>query len=129
MTAEIQMSSAETAAEFPYRAMSSTAITSVVFAVIATLFGFFFWPALGLAVIGSCVGLFGYRQIQRFPDEFDGRQIAVTGIVLNLVVLIAGTAMHSYIYLTEVPEGYTRVQFYELQRDGEGPDPAMGKYS
>ncbi len=127
MSAEIQMLSAENAAEFPYRAMSSTAIASVVFAVIATLFGLFFWPALGLAIIGTAVGLLSYRQIRRFPEEFDGKQIAVAGIVLNLVVLLAGTAMHSYIYLTEVPEGYTRVQFHELQQAGDGPDQPTEK--
>ena len=121
------MSSVENAAEFPYRAMSSTAIASVVFAVIAVLFGFFFWPALGLAIIGGAVGLVGYRQICHFPDEFDGRGIAVTGIVLNLVILLGGTAMHSYIYLTEVPEGYTRIHFYELQQDGDGPDQPTKK--
>ena len=122
MTAEIQMSSAETSAEFPYRAMSSTAIASVVFAIIATLFGIFFWPALGLAIVGIASGLVACRQISRFPEEFDGRQIAVTGILLNLVILIGGASMHTYIYLTEVPEGYTRVQFYELQQDEDGPD-------
>ena len=127
MTAEIQMSSVENAAEFPYRAMSSTAIASVVFAVIAVLLGFFFWPALGLAIIGGAVGLAGYRQICRFPDEFDGRRIALTGIVLNLVILLGGTAMHTYIYLTEVPEGYTRIHFYELQQDGDGPDQPTEK--
>lgn len=122
MSAEIQMSSAEPAAEFPYRAISSTAIASVVFAIIATLFGIFFWPALGLAIVGAAVGLLAYRQIRRFPAEFDGQQIAMAGIVLNLVILLGGTAMHTYIYLTEVPEGYTRVQFYELQQGVDGPD-------
>lgn len=127
MSAEIQMSSAENAVEFPYRAMSSTAIASIVFAVIAVLFGLFFWPALGLAIIGVAVGLLAYRQIRRFPDEFDGKQIAVAGIVLNLVILLAGTGLHTYIYLTEVPEGYTRIQFYELQQDGDGPDQPTEK--
>lgn len=122
MSAEIQMSSAENAVEFPYRAISSTAVASVVFAIIATLFGIFFWPALGLAIVGIAVGLLSYRQIRRFPDEFDGQHIAMTGMVLNLVILVGGASVHTYIYLTEVPDGYTRVQFYELQQDGEGPD-------
>jgi hypothetical protein len=122
MSAEINMSLAEDAVEFPYRAMSSTAIASVVFAVLATLFGFFFWPALGLSLIGVAVGGFGYRQILRFPDEFDGRMIAVTGIALNMVIFVGGAGLHTYIYLTEVPDGYTRVQFYELQQAAGGPD-------
>jgi len=122
MSAEIQMSSVAEAVEFPYRAMSSTAIASVVFAVIAVLFGFFFWPALGLSLIGVAVGVFGYRQIVRYPEEFDGGRIAVIGIVMNLLILAGGASLHTYIYLTEVPDGYTRIQFYELQQANEGPD-------
>lgn len=116
------MSSVEGVGEFPYRAMSSTAVASVVFAVVALLCGFFFWPFLGLALAGMAVGFVGYRQIRRFPDEFDGKRIAVTGMLFNLMILIGGAGLHTYIYLTEVPEGYTRVQFYELQQGGDGPD-------
>lgn len=122
MSAEIQMSLAEDAVEFPYRAMSTQAIASVVFAILAAIGGFFFWPVLGLAVIGMTVAFFGLRQIVRFPDEFDGKAIAQVGIALNLVVLLGFSAMHTYIYLTEVPEGYTRVQFYDLQQPAGGPD-------
>ena len=35
--------------------------------------------------------------------------------------------MHTYIYLTEVPEGYTRVHFYELQQEAGGPDQPTEK--
>ncbi len=70
---------------------------------------------------GLVVGLIGYRQIRRFPEEFDGIKVAVAGIVINTAVLLGGAAMHTYIYLTEVPEGYTRVQFYELQQDATQP--------
>ncbi len=127
MSAEIQMSSAADAVEFPYRAMSSTAIASIVFAVIALLSGFFFWPALGLTFVGAGVALLGYRQITRFPDEFDGKQVAVAGLFLNLAILAAGAGLHTYIYLTEVPEGYTRVHFWELQQNGDGPDRPSDK--
>lgn len=116
------MSSAAEEVEFPYRAMSSTAIVSIVFAVLALPSGFFFWPALGLAVLGLFVALAGYRQIARFPEEFDGRSVALTGMVLNLVILVGGAGLHTYIYLTEVPEGYTRVHFYQLQQTSDGPD-------
>jgi hypothetical protein len=122
MSAEIHMSLAEDTVEFPYRAMSSTAIASVVLAVPATLIGYFVWPFIGLAIIGILVGFFGYRQILRFPEEFDGKTIAVSGIVINILILLAGAGLHTYIYLTEVPEGYTRIQFHELQQTGGGPD-------
>ncbi len=113
MSADLQMSSTADQVEFPYRAMSSTAIASLVFAVMAALMGFFFWPGLGMAVIGVSVGVMALSKINAYPDEFDGRNIAVAGILLNLAVLLGGASMHAYVYLTEVPEGYSRVQFYE----------------
>ena len=121
MSAEIQLTSAADSVEFPYRAMSSSAIASVVFALFALLGGIFFLPALALAVIGLLVGLVGFRQISKFPDEYDGRSIAICGLALNATVLVAGVGMHSYVYLTEVPDGYSRVHFWELQQDDDGP--------
>ncbi len=111
MSAELQMSSSTEQVDFPYRAMSSTAIASLVFAVMAALMGFFFWPGLGLAIIGISVGVMALSKINAYPEEFDGKQIAVAGILLNLVILLGGAGMHAYIYLTEVPEGYSRIQF------------------
>lgn len=120
-TAEIQMTSTDEV-EFPYRAISSSAIASVVFAIFALISGYFFWPTLGLAVVGFVVGLAAFRTISRFPEEFDGKGIAVTGMLLNLLVIAAGVSLHLYIYMTEVPDGFTRVQFYTLQQDANGPD-------
>ena len=116
MSVEVQMSSAQEEAEFPYRAMSSTAISSIVFAVLGLLAGSFFWPGLGLCGIGIVVALIGYRQIRRYPEEFDGLRVALVGLAINALILVVGAGLHTYIYLTEVPEGYTRVQFYELQQ-------------
>jgi len=122
MSAELQMSSSAEVADFPYRAMSSTAIASLVFASMAALMGFFVWLGLGLAIIGIAVGVMAISKINLYPNEFDGKQIAIAGVVLNLAILALGIAMHSYIYLTEVPEGYSRVQFYELQQADNGPN-------
>lgn len=122
MSAEIQMSAAATETAFPYKAMSSTAIASLVLAGLAALTGFFFWPALSLAALGIVVGVLAMDKIRRYPDEFDGRTLALAGVMFNGLVLLGGAAMHTYIYLTEVPEGYTRVQFYQLQQPEQGPD-------
>lgn len=127
MSAELQMSSSTEQVEFPYRAMSSTAIASLVFAVMAALMGFFFWPGLGLAIIGISVGVMALSKINAYPEEFDGKQIAVAGILLNLVILLGGAGMHTYIYLTEVPEGYSRIQFFELQQPENGPNQPTEK--
>lgn len=127
MSADVSMYSTEGEAEFPYKAISSTAIASLIFAVLALIGGFFFWPALGLAILGMGLGLLGLRQIKRFPNEFAGGSLALTGISLNLLILLGGASMHSYIYLTEVPDGYTRVHFWELQQPTGGPDRPSSK--
>jgi hypothetical protein len=127
MSAELQMSSSAEAVEFPYRAMSSTAIASLVFAVIAGLFGIFVWPGLLFAIIGISVGMMALSKINAYPDEFDGKPFAIAGLLLNFVVLVGGASMHAYVYLTEVPDGYSRVQFYELQQPENGPNQPTEK--
>lgn len=123
MSAEIQLSASGDEVEFPYRAMSTSAIASIVLAVIGLLGGFFFWPLLALCLVGALFGLMAFRKIKLFPEEFDGKSIAIAGLAINLLIVVAGAGMHAYIYLTEVPEGYTRVHFYELQQSGELDTP------
>ena len=44
------------------------------------------------------------------------------GIALCSVFFVAGTSWHTYDYLTEVPEGYVRTGFWELQPDPDRPE-------
>jgi hypothetical protein len=124
MSAELQMSSAYSAesTDFPYRALSRGAVASVVMVVLA-LPGLVpvFSPMLAFAPVGIAAALVGLRSIRRYPEEFSGAALARFGLLANGVVLAAGVGLHSYIYLTEVPEGYTRVGFYELQVPTDAP--------
>ncbi len=123
MSAEIQMSTVDDAVDFPYRAISRAAVFSIIFFVIALLglvpsFEF----ALILAVPGIISACFALKSISTYPDEFSGRNLALFGLVANIGVLAAGIGIHSYIYMTEVPEGYQRVNFWELQQAQDRPD-------
>ena len=129
MSAELQMSSAYSAesTDFPYRALSRGAVASVVLFVLS-LPGLVpvFSPMLAFTPVGIAAALVGLRSIRRYPDEFSGATLAWFGVLSNLVVLTVGIGLHTYIYLTEVPEGYTRVGFYELQAPSDalpGPTP------
>ena len=104
--------------------MSRAAIASVVFAILS-LPGFVptFSPLLVLTPIGVVAALMGLRATRRFPDEFGGQSLARFGLAANALVLVGGLSLHTYIYLTEVPEGYTRVAFYELQQSGTMDQP------
>lgn len=109
--------------EFPYRAISRGAIISIIFAVL-TLPGLMFWPFLALAPIGILAALLAFLSVKRYPEEFSGESLAMFGLIANSLFLAAGIGVHTYIYLTEVPDGYTRVGFYELQLETgevEGP--------
>jgi len=41
---------------------------------------------------------------------------------MNGLLLIVGVAEHSYVYATEVPDGYNRISFYDLQQPEPLPD-------
>ncbi|TWU20467.1 hypothetical protein Pla52o_43450 [Novipirellula galeiformis] len=123
MSAELQMSSSSDAVDFPYRAVSRAAIASMIFFVLA-LPGLIptFSPLLILTAVGVAAGIVGLRATKQFPDEFGGGALAKFGLIANAALLLCGVSLHVYIYLTEVPEGYTRVPFQELQQPQSVPD-------
>ena len=129
MSAELQMTSAYAAesTDFPYRALSRGAVVSIILAVVS-LPGLVpvFSPLLALTPVGMIAAAVALRSIRRYPREFSGSSLATAGLIANLTILVGGVGLHTYIYLTEVPEGYTRIGFYELQAsDGApaGPTP------
>ena len=123
MSAELQMTASDDAVDFPYRAMSRGAIASIIFSGLA-LPGLIptFEPLIALSLIGVAAATVAIRSIRRYPDEFSGMSLAKFGLVANVLLLVGGTALHSYIYMTEVPDGYTRIPFYKLQMPEPTPD-------
>ncbi|MBB3206978.1 hypothetical protein FHS27_002792 [Rhodopirellula rubra] len=123
MSDEVQPFSTPETVDFPYRAISRGAIWSLVFFLVA-LVGIVptFAPMLILAVPGMVFAAFGLRGIKRYPEEFSGKGLAMFGLIACSILFIGGVGQHTYIYLTEVPEGYERVQFYKLQADTQGQD-------
>ncbi len=121
-TADIQLSSSSDSVEFPYRAISLPAVFSVLSVLPALGFGFFFAPVLSLAALGIGLAIWALRTIARYPDEYEGRAIALIGLAANCLVLVVGASYHSYVYATEVPEGYDRVAFEDLKTQENLPD-------
>ena len=98
----------------PYRSVSRAAISSV-FLLVLSATGLVFPVLLSLALVGAAIGWVGWRNIRRYPDELTGRVMAFLGTVGCLLMLVGGSAMHTYVYLTEVPDGYERISFRDLQ--------------
>lgn len=97
-----------------YRTLSRSAVFSICFGIL-TLSGFLFAAGAAFGVLGLCCAAFAYFSIGRYPSELSGKGVAVFGFVLCLLLTTSVTAMHTYIYLTEVPDGHVRMTFSEIE--------------
>jgi hypothetical protein len=104
-----------------YRALSRPAVASLALAFLS-LPGLLFQTLLILPLVGIVLGLVAIRSIKKYPEEWSGLRIAHAGVICCMVVAVAGTVLHVTEYVFEVPEGYERISFYELQPDEERPD-------
>jgi hypothetical protein len=100
-----------------YRSVNRAAVGSVVMFLLG-MTGLLFWQLLILPLAGILLGYSGYRSIKRYPDEYTGLRMAQAGMALCVLLLIGGASFHAFVYATEVPEGYERVSFTELQPEG-----------
>ena len=124
MATDPHLSSSATEVEFPYRALSRSAIAALLLFLIA-LFGLIppFEALLALAILGVLFSLLAMRSIRRYPNEFSGLGLAKFSLVVNALLLVGGIGMHTYVYMTEVPPGHVRVPFYQLKFDAEPDQP------
>jgi hypothetical protein len=107
--------------DFNYRSLSRAAVLSVVFG----LFGILAWLTPLMIFLPICAIVFAYSafgNLRKYPNELVGATPAAIGLVLGLVMTIAAPAWHTYVYYTEVPEGYKRISFYDLTSPKNGPD-------
>lgn len=106
----------------PYRALSRGAVTSFALTILSLLM-VYFWPGtLFLPLLGTLLGFASVRAIRRYPGELSGRGMAWTGALGSLFLLVSAAAYHITVYVTEVPDGYTRISFEQLQPDPARPD-------
>ena len=97
-----------------YRTFSRMAMLSLIFGLLS--FTAFVAPPLAVfSLFGVATGWLALRSIKRFPDELSGRQAALVGCVLCALTFVGSVSRHSYIYATEVPDGYDRISFKVLQ--------------
>lgn len=103
-----------------YRSLSRCAVASLLLAIVSlALFPF---PLLLLVpALGMVLGLLAWRAIACYPHEWTGKWIAIVGTISCVLLLLGGIAGHSLIYATEVPEGYQRISFQQLQPDKQVP--------
>jgi hypothetical protein len=121
----------------PYRAISRSAIMAAVMAAISlplvvlavVSMRFQVGDAVPLGVLGAVfaaaavlLGVSGLRTIRKYPTEYTGLRLARSGLVGGLVLSVGGVAAAAITYTTEVPDGYSRVGFGDLQPDPDYPN-------
>lgn len=99
-----------------YRALSVSAIVTFILGVLS-LAALLFTPLLVLSAIGMIVGLFAVLTCTKRRDELSGERFAKIGLTLSVFTLVVGSLWAAYVYVTEVPEGYQRISFFQLQPD------------
>ncbi|WP_148618976.1 DUF1700 domain-containing protein [Mariniblastus fucicola] len=107
--------------ESTYQAVCKSAVASAIFAVLG-LSAFLAQMFMLLPILGIVFALLALKAIRAYPDELVGKGAAKFGLLLSAVCLIGSGAMHSFIYATEVPEGYRRISFAELKPSSRGTD-------
>lgn len=80
-----------------------------------------------MPVIGLGLSMVGLANIRKYPEELIGRKAARFGLILSLIVLVGGLGWHTYVYHTEVPEGYQRISYRMLKDDKDTDLPFSEK--
>ncbi|QDT65338.1 DUF4190 domain-containing protein [Calycomorphotria hydatis] len=95
---------------FEYRPVPLTAPVSLILGIcstmsLLTLFG------IPVALIGLVLGVLAMLKIGRSQGEYGGMTLARLGSLVSGVFLVVGISSQTYAYVTEVPEGHTRLNF------------------
>jgi len=73
-------------------------------------------PLLSIGLVGVILGTITLLRIRSSEGVYGGWKIALTGTLLSAIFLTSGASLHAYQYITEVPEGYERMNFYTLAK-------------
>jgi hypothetical protein len=104
-----------------YRALSSLAVVSLVAGVLSAL-TFLDWMLAAIPIAGIVAGALALRRIRSAPEAYTGEHMALIGTLLCGALWAGGWSRLAYVHATEVPPGYERISYDELQVDPSRPD-------
>jgi hypothetical protein len=119
MSVDLEYRSAETE-PLTYRAVSRAAVVSFALGLLSIV-AILDWSLVAIPLVGILLGLYAVAQVRSRGDELTGLILAKAATALSLFFLVAGLSWLSYSYATEVPPGYMRVSYDELQPDQNQP--------
>jgi hypothetical protein len=104
-----------------YRALSALAVVSLVAGLLSalTLLG---WSLAAIPMVGIVAGVLALRQIRSNPDAYTGENFAIVGTLLCGLLWMGGWSRLAYVHATEVPPGYERISYDDLQIDPAQPE-------
>ncbi len=99
-----------------YRSISKSAVASCAFAAFSVL-ALFVVSMVVVPFAGMVLAIMALLSIRRYPRELTGKMAAQAGLLLCGGLFIGSISWHTFNYVTEVPEGYQRISFSQLQPD------------
>lgn len=96
--------------DFQYRPMPPLVPISLAFVFLSMLAGLSDL-LLVVPLLGIVLAFVAYYQISRSQGELSGGGLALTSLVVMLALFVAFGSLHLVSYATEVPTGFTRINF------------------
>ncbi len=97
-----------------YRAISSLAVASLALGVLSIVTALH-WMLGIIPLTGIVLGWLSLREIRLAPEERTGRWVAIAGLNISIGLWIFGCCWLMFARVSEVPFGYTRVMYEDLQ--------------
>ena len=107
--------------EYSYTSLSRAAVLSLVFGILGLL-SWYSPLLLFLSLLGAIFALVAFSNLKKYPNELSGKNLARLGGTVSLLMLFASPIKHTYVYYTELPEGYERISFAALKSPVGAPD-------
>ncbi len=98
--------------EFSYRPVPVVAVVGLALAMLSSI-AIFFWLALPLCLVGFLVSVMAFIVIRRNKSVYSGTFVALGGMLMSLAFLAGGITYQVYIFKTEVPEGFQKINFVQ----------------
>lgn len=103
-----------------YRALCPKAVASVAVGSLSILTAAH-WSLAVLPLVGMWLGWQALKQIRRAPNEWTGVRVAWTGIGISAGLWAIGFGWLIFAGVREVPYGYTRITYEQIQPDPNVP--------
>ncbi|MCA9102131.1 MAG: DUF3299 domain-containing protein [Pirellulales bacterium] len=103
-----------------YRAISSLAIVALVLSLLSGVV-LLNVATLPISIAAVALSILAVWRIRRRSDELIGLGVAKAALVISSLLLVCGVSWASFVYATEVPEGFERLSFRQLQPPRDAP--------